>query len=1052
MGRSQNKMNAFLFVFLLLSPSLVHSHPNNSSDHEALLRFKSLATHSSNTVFNNWHSNLSFCNWRGVECSSTNHRVVALNLTGKSLDGSISPFLSNLSFLTTLDLSNNSLQGPIPPLLGTLFRLQRLKLSFNLLSGHIPTDLSRCRSLMYLNLNSNSLQGSIPVELGVLPRLEFLYLRMNKLSGTIPPSLANISCLVYFNIGENYIRGTIPPQFGRLSNLEFFHLGENQLVGQIPTSLSNCTALTILVLYVNYLTGIIPPELGAKLTNLEEFYVWQNQVSGNIPNTLGNCSQMTLVDLEYNQLTGSVPLELGKLSRLEFLNLGANQLDSSHSPNLPFLTALTNCSILKGLSIRDNQLSGVLPFTIGQLSKHLSIFNFSGNNIRGKIPPQIGNLTGLTTLYLSSNLLTGPIPSTALQGLQKLERLYLDNNKLQGRIPREIDQLKTLGALSVASNMLSGQIPETIGHLQNLRELYLTQNQLSGKIPASLGSCSVLEALDLSYNKLSGTLPPQVASLPNLILYLNLSSNSLQGSLPLEIGKLARVEAIDLSANHFSGAIPGTFESCVELQYLNISHNAFDGPIPLSFQNLNLENMDLSSNNLSGTIPAKSLAKLKMLHHLNFSFNNFTGEVAEDGIFKNLSAASFKGNPGLCGARIHLRMCPAPTRVEKHGDHSLLRKIVPSVAAVIILCCLIVAFYWSRSCRRRLMAKDVALKVGHRRISYEELVNATDNFGDNNLVGVGSFGSVYKGILNDGTMAAVKILNLHNEEADKSLTRECRVLSRVRHRNLVGIITSFSNLDFKALVLPFMSNGSLEKRLYPRGNAEESVRGLSFKERLNVAMDIAHAIEYLHHDSSNQIVHCDLKPANVLLDDDMTAHVADFGIARLVFANSSTDALSSTLAVKGSAGYIAPEYGLGGRTSTKGDVYSYGIVVLELVTGKKPTSDMFEGELNLRKWVSMAFPERVEEIVDECLLRDMRDERREEEQIHNCLNPLIYCVSVANYLPWVHSPSGALVLVPPASPSPDTLPCRRPPPPSPLLLVPSPIPFPSCSPPSAPDP
>eukprot|EP01018_Ginkgo_biloba_P011084 Gb_33024 [translate_table: standard] len=909
--------------------SLAHSfNPNlsNVTDQHSLLQFKAALTDDPYNSLGNWTPDLTFCNWTGVTCRSLKQRVVSLNLTGKGLEGFISPHLGNLSSLRVLDLSTNALNGPIPPQLGYLLDLQVLK------------------------LGKNRLKGSIPNELGLLQDLKVLRMGLNDLTGTIPPSLANISTLIDLFLKENNLHGRIPVELSMLKQLSILQVRQNQLVGSIPIALSNCTALWALSLSNNQLRGQIPLVFGAKLTNLQELYLWGNHLTGSIPLSLANCSRLTQLQIEKNQLSGLIPTELGNLPFLERLYLNDNQFVSDSSSSLPFLTAITNCSSLQQLRFHSNHLTGVLPVSVAHLSAKLSVLSIGNNRIRGNIPPHIGNLTNLAWLELNSNLLGGNIPQ-AFKGLEKLERLNMSNNKLQGSIPREIGELKRLGELSLDQNMLSGQIPDSFGNLQQLRYLYLNQNQLSGKIPASLGNCSVLENLDLSYNKLSGTLPPQVASLPNLIGYLNLSSNSLQGSLPFEIGKLTRVEAIDLSVNHFSSAIPSTLESCVELQYLNISGNAFDGPIPLSFQNLiSLENMDLSSNNLSGTIPAKSLAKLKMLQRLNFSFNNFTGEVPEEGIFKNLSAASFKGNPGLCGARLHLRKCPAATRGEKHADHSLVRKIVPFVAALIILCCFMLAFYWSRSCRGRLM-KDVALKVGHRRISYEELVHATDNFSDNNLVGVGSFGSVYKGILNDGTMAAVKIFNVQNKEADKSFTRECRVLSRVRHRNLVGIITSFSNNEFKALVLPFMSNGSLEKRLYPPGNADQSVRGLSFKERLNIAMDIAHGIEYLHHDSSSQIVHCDLKPANVLLDDDMTAHVSDFGIASLVFANSSMqDALSSALALKGSVGYIAPEYGLGGRTSTKGDVYSYGIVVLELVTGKKPTSDMFAEELNLHKW------------------------------------------------------------------------------------------------------
>jgi LRR receptor-like serine/threonine-protein kinase FLS2 len=193
--------------------------------------------------------------------------------------------------------------------------------------------------------------------------------------------------------------------------------------------------------------------------------------------------------------------------------------------------------------------------------------------------------------------------------------------------------------------------------------------------------------------------------------------------------------------------------------------------------------------------------------------------------------------------------------------------------------------------------------VGHRRISYGELITATNEFSDANLLGVGSFGKVYKGVLNDGTIVAVKLLNLENEGAHKSFDRECKVLGKVRHRNLIRIITSYSDLQIKALIFPLMPNGSLEKWLYPNGEEES---GLSLIQRLNIAIDIAQGMAYLHHHCFVQVIHCDLKPSNVLLGEDMTAYLIDFGIATICFANSEDSTLTSTHALKGSAGYIPP--------------------------------------------------------------------------------------------------------------------------------------------------
>eukprot|EP00253_Pinus_taeda_P018796 PITA_18796 len=372
-----------------------------------------------------------------------------------------------------------------------------------------------------------------------------------------------------------------------------------------------------------------------------------------------------------------------------------------------------------------------------------------------------------------------------------------------------------------------------------------------------------------------------------------------------------------------------------------------------------------------------------MLQHLNFSFNKLSGEVPKEGVFKKIGATAFMGNLGLCGPWVNLPPCYA----HKHKSVlNLKRVIIPVVVVAIVVLCLFLAILWRKNCRRNIQRETgPSLNVGHRRISYAELVIATNEFSDANLLGIGSFGKVYKGILNDGTMVAVKLLNLQNEGAQKSFDRECKVLGRVRHRNLIRVITCYSDLHIKALIFPLMPKGSLEKWLYP-DDGEQSC--LNLIQRLNIAIDIAQGMTYLHHHCFVQVIHCDLKPNNVLLGEDMTTYLIDFGIATICFANNEDGALTSTNALKGSTGYIPPEYGVGGQVTTKGDVYSYGIVLLEILTRKKPTHDMFVEGMNLQKWVGNSFPSRVQEVVDMGLLT--RTNRCiEEDKDLNCLSALI---------------------------------------------------------------
>nr|XP_020189701.1 probable LRR receptor-like serine/threonine-protein kinase At3g47570 [Aegilops tauschii subsp. strangulata] len=258
--------------------------------------------------------------------------------------------------------------------------------------------------------------------------------------------------------------------------------------------------------------------------------------------------------------------------------------------------------------------------------------------------------------------------------------------------------------------------------------------------------------------------------------------------------------------------------------------------------------------------------------------------------------------------------------------------------------------------------------------SYADLAKATNGFSPDNLVGSGAYGSVYKGVLECETngMIAVKVFNLDQLGAPKSFVAECEAFRNTRHHNLVRVISACSTWDnkgndFKALIIEYMANGTLESWIY-----SETRRPLSLGSRLTIAVDIAAALDYLHDSCVPPIVHCDLKPSNVLLDDAMGARLSDFGLAKFLQSHNSSNTITCTSLAgpRGSIGYIAPEYGIGNMISTAGDVYSYGIVILEMLTGKWPTDVLFKNGLSLQKFVGNAFPEKICEILDPNIIGD----------------------------------------------------------------------------------
>ena len=865
-------MSLVAVLLYMASLSLATTSSSNFTDLSALLAFKSeIKTDPNNVLGSNWTEPGNFCNWVGVSCSRRRQRVTALNLTGMGLQGTISPYVGNLSFLVTLDLRNNSFYGHLIPEIGHLRRLSVLILQFNLLEGVIPASVYHCQTLRVISLAHNELRGVLPKYwISNLTSLHTLYLGNNNFTGTIPPPLVNNSKLLYLFLDFTNLHGTIPDEIGNLKNLKSLALGANNLNGTIPSSIFNISSLQTLALAFNSLSGTLPSTFGLQLPNLGALYLSENQLSGSIPSYLSNCSQLTLLDLSFNQFIGPVPTFLGHLENLQILDLIENQLENQPgSLELSFLTDLTRCRSLKMLVISDNLFSSLLPDSVGNLSSSIQAFVANSCNIKGPIPKGIGSLRSLSVLFLSDNNLSGPIPST-IKGMKSLQRLYLDGNQLEQLIPTEICLLANLGEMALQNNNMSGPIPSCIGNLIHLQIMFLSSNSLSSSIPSSLWS------------------------LENL-LFLNLSFNSLEGNLHANMRALKMLQSIDLSGNRISGKIPTILGDFQSLSVLNLSKNSFSEAIPEQLGDLiTLDYLDLSHNNLSGEIP-KSLVALSHLHYLNLSCNKLSGEIPRRGPFANFTAASFVDNEALCGQPIF--QVPSCHTTSKPKAKFLLKFILLVFASTSIL--IVVTLIMMKHRKNNVKTQntiDVAPAVEHRLISYQELRYATNDFSEANILGVGSFGSVFKGILSEGTFIAVKVLNLQLEGAFKSFDAECKVLARVRHRNLVKVISSCSNPELRALVLQYMPNGSLEKWLYSFNYC------LSLFQRVSIMLDVALALEYLHHGQFDPVVHCDLKPNNVLLDDQMVAHVGDFGIAKIL-AENKTATQTKTL---GTLGYIAP--------------------------------------------------------------------------------------------------------------------------------------------------
>ncbi|KAF7013595.1 hypothetical protein CFC21_027665 [Triticum aestivum] len=930
----------FTHLLILFSSNTVAQSISNGSevDRQALLSFKSSISSDPRGVLSSWSTSTSFCSWRGVTCGITlPTRVVSLNLNSRELTGQLSPWIANLTSLEQLDLSENLFSGGIPEELGTLQQLQFMILSTNNLVGTIPRSLGTSRSLKNVDLSSNQLVGPI---LGFHKRsnLQFLDLSSNNLSGSIPSSLGNVSSLTYICLDTNMLSGSVPETLSLIQNLRMLSLSNNYLSGHVSAKLCNMSSLIYLRLDQNNLTGRVPSCIGNTLQNLKLLSMSGNKFEGLIPSSLANASNLRWIDLGHNLLEGRIP-SLGSLSNLTFLNLESNFLQAE---GWEFLVSLTNCARLQALHMNGNALNGNIPISVGNLSRSLVRLILGNNQIVGTIPVEIVNLRNLQMLDMGQNLLSGVIPSV-------------------------IGNLGHLIVLILSGNKFSGQIPSTIGNLSRLNKLYLHNNELTGNIPATLGNCKQLYMLELYFNSLEGPIPSELFSSTTLI-GLDLSNNYLTGSIPLQIGALLQLLRLDISFNKLSGQVPLTFGECVQLSSLRLRSNMLTGSIPRSFSNLkSIEQIDLSQNSLVGKIP-EFFANMDYLQQLYLSMNYFEGPIPTGGIFQNHSAVNLEGNDELCASAAttlyQFPVCTTTSAVGSKKNALLLVKVIPPVAIALIS-----FIYFVVTLLKRRQAETITCyKETMKKISYGDIVKATNWLSPINKISSSRTGSIYIGRFEfDTDLVAIKLFHLEENGAHDSFATECEVLRNTRHRNLVKAVTVCSTVDlenneFKAIVFDFMANGSLDMWVHPKLHNNSPKRVLSLGQRLRIAMDVALALDYMHNQLTPPLIHCDLKPGNVLLDYDMTARVGDFGSAR--FLSSTPGSPEDLVGVEGTIGYIAPEYCMGYKVSPGCDVYGFGILLLEMLTGRRPTDAMFTGGLSLHKLVSSAFPGRLREVLD----------------------------------------------------------------------------------------
>ncbi|KHM99760.1 LRR receptor-like serine/threonine-protein kinase HSL2 [Glycine soja] len=683
-------------------------------------------------------------------------------------------------------------------------------------------------------------------------------------------------------------------------------------------------ALEMLDMSNNSLAGGIPSGLFL-LKNLTSLLLYGNSLSGEIPSVV-EALNLVYLDLARNNLTGKIPDAFGKLQQLSWLSLSLNGL------------------------------SGVIPESFGNLPA-LKDFRVFFNNLSGTLPPDFGRYSKLQTFMIASNGFTGKLPENLCYHGMLLSLSVYDNN-LSGELPELLGNCSGLLDLKVHNNEFSGNIPSGLWTSSNLTNFMVSRNKFTGVLPERLSWN--ISRFEISYNQFSGGIPSGVSSWTNLVVF-DASKNNFNGSIPWKLTALPKLTTLLLDQNQLSGALPSDIISWKSLVTLNLSQNQLSGQIPNAIGQLPaLSQLDLSENEFSGLVPSLP----PRLTNLNLSFNHLTGRIPSE--FENsVFASSFLGNSGLCAdtPALNLTLCNSGLQRTNKGS-SWSFGLVISLVVVALLLALLASLLFIRFHRKRKQGLVNSWKlISFERLNFTES-SIVSSMTEQNIIGSGGYGIVYRIDVGSGCVAVKKIWN--NKKLDKKLENsfraEVRILSNIRHTNIVRLMCCISNEDSMLLVYEYLENHSLDNWLHKKvqsGSVSKVV--LDWPKRLKIAIGIAQGLSYMHHDCSPPVVHRDIKASNILLDTQFNAKVADFGLAKMLIKPGELNTMSSVI---GSFGYIAPEYVQTTRVSEKIDVFSFGVVLLELTTGKEANYGDQHSSLSEWAWRHVLIGGNVEELLD----------------------------------------------------------------------------------------
>ncbi|KAJ9687773.1 hypothetical protein PVL29_016301 [Vitis rotundifolia] len=749
------------------------------------------------------------------------------------------------------------------------------------------------------------------------------------------------------------LKGELSGDLQGLSELQTLDLSYNQgLTGSIPSSIGNLKKLTNLILVGCSFSGLIPDSIGS-LTNLVVLSLNSNSFSGGIPPSIGNLSNLNWLDLTNNQLTGTIPISNGRTSGLDKLfkaqhfHLGKNQLSGSIPPEL-FSTNLTLIHLL----LDNNQLTGSIPSTLG-LVKALVVIRLDGNSLSGPVPLNIGNLTNVIEMLLSNNMLTGTVPD--LTGMNSLTYLDMSNNSFDAskEVPSWFSHLPSLTTLIMERTELGGALPVSLFSLPNLQTVKLKNNRIDGKLDFGPHYTNQLQLVDLQKNSITELHAiPQITEHEFKIIladnpicqegahtetYCKISPSNPSYSTPNDCGPPSCSSDQNFSPNcRCAYPYMGTLVFRVPI-FSDLGNASQYKDIELGLMH-SFQSLKLPVDSVSLTNPRKDSNDSPEVSLQVFPFGQ--DRFNRTGISVVGSALSNQSAPFYFKADLYQHFEEVPKKSSNTG-------IIIGAAAggsLIVLLLLFAGVYAFCQKRRAVRATkqsnpfakwdqskgsgSIPQLKGARGFTFEEIKKCTNNFSEANGVGSGGYGKVYRGILPTGQMLAIKRAKQESMQGGLEFKTELELLSRVHHKNVVGLVGFCFEHGEQMLVYEFVPSGSLKESL----SGKSGIR-LDWRKRLKVALGSARGLAYLHELAEPPIIHRDIKSNNILLDERLNAKVADFGLCKLL---TDSEKGHVTTQVKGTMGYLDPEYYMSQQLTEKSDVYSFGVLMLELISARKP--------------------------------------------------------------------------------------------------------------------